>query len=67
MDDNIYMEPSCLSTSSETLDEGALADNGFLCVSRDVKSWRPSYMLDFSDLSIGWYLFTRTVIIPIGP
>ncbi|XP_054788759.1 lysine-specific demethylase JMJ21 isoform X2 [Prosopis cineraria] len=56
MDDNIYMEPSCVSTASETSRQGALADNRSLCgssVNRDVKSWRPSYILDFSDLSIG--------------
>ncbi|KAK4274126.1 hypothetical protein QN277_017404 [Acacia crassicarpa] len=65
MDDNIYMEPSCVSTSSETCGEEAQADNDFLCdssVNRDVKSWRPSYILDFSDLSIGDPIFD---LIPI--
>lgn len=54
MDDNIYMEPSSVcSTSNGSSEDAALVDNGLLSDHDEVKSWRPSYILDFSDLSIG--------------
>ena len=58
MDDNIYMEPSsCISpTSSGNTEDAAMAGDGFLHGNDDggdKKSWCPSYILDFSDLSVG--------------
>ncbi|EXB75365.1 F-box protein [Morus notabilis] len=57
MDDNIHMEPcgdnSCFSGASKDAD---LVDNGYRNSSDDTeegKSWRPSHILDFSDLSMG--------------
>ncbi|MED6155381.1 hypothetical protein PIB30_004813 [Stylosanthes scabra] len=63
MDDNIYMEPSsACSTSSGNIEDASMGDNGHLSSYDEVKSWRPSYILDFSDLSIGDPLFD---LIPI--
>ncbi|KAI4307418.1 hypothetical protein L6164_030610 [Bauhinia variegata] len=66
MDDNIYMEPLCVSscTSGNTEDAG-IVDNGFSIghdEDRNGKSWCPSHILDFSDLSIGDPIFD---LIPI--
>jgi hypothetical protein len=56
MDDNIYMEPSSVcSTSSGNTEDAAQAGNGLLSNHVGVKSWSPSYILDFSDLSMGQY------------
>ncbi|KAG8503228.1 hypothetical protein CXB51_001046 [Gossypium anomalum] len=52
MDDNVYMEPCCTFGSNEI---AALTDNGSVNGHNDggeVKSWRPNYIIDFSDLSI---------------
>ena len=55
MDDNIYMEPSLVcSTSSGNTEDAALS--GFYSSYDEVKCWRPSAILDFSDLSIGPYI-----------
>ncbi|CAI8599082.1 unnamed protein product [Vicia faba] len=63
MDDNIYMEPSLVcSTSSGNTGDAAQVDNGLLSDHDGVKSWCPSYILDFSDLSIGDPIFD---LIPI--
>lgn len=60
MDDNIYMEPSSVcSTSNGSSEDAALVDNGLLSDHDEVKSWRPSYILDFSDLSIGQHFPLR--------
>ncbi|XP_027364189.1 F-box protein At1g78280 isoform X2 [Abrus precatorius] len=63
MDDNIYMEPSsvCL-TSSRNTEDTAQVDSGLLHNYDEVKLWRPSHILDFSDVSIGDRLFD---LIPI--
>ncbi|KAE9603865.1 putative transcription factor & chromatin remodeling &Metalloenzymes JmjC family [Lupinus albus] len=53
MDDNIYMEPSLVSTSSENTEHVTVVENGFPGGIDEVKSWHPSYILDFSNLSIG--------------
>ncbi|KAJ7965736.1 F-box protein family [Quillaja saponaria] len=57
MDDNIYMEPYGISSNSSGNDEDVgRMDNGFSNGCDDAvdgKSWHPSYILDFSDLSIG--------------
>lgn len=54
MDDNIYMEPSLVcSTSSANTEDASRVDNGFFSDHDEVKSWCPSYILDFSDISIG--------------
>lgn len=57
MDDNIHMEPfgdnSCFSGASK---DAGLVDNGYRNSSdatEEGKSWRPSHILDFSDLSMG--------------
>ncbi|GMN45361.1 hypothetical protein TIFTF001_014549 [Ficus carica] len=57
MDDNIHMEPcgsnSCLNGASVDAD---LVENAYQNGSNDPeegKSWRPSHILDFSDLSLG--------------
>ena len=56
MDDNVHMEPnwvgSCLNGNganacSVDISSNDCKDGG------DDKSWRPSHILDFSDLSIG--------------
>lgn len=61
MDDNIYMEPSlACSTSSRNTEDAAQVDNGLLSDHDGVKSWCPSYILDFSDLSIGRYFSLPT-------
>lgn len=62
MDDNIYMKPSlvCSTTSGKT-EDSTMVDNGSLS-NYEVKSWYPSHILDFSDLSIGDPLFD---LIPI--
>ncbi|AES73073.2 putative transcription factor & chromatin remodeling &Metalloenzymes JmjC family [Medicago truncatula] len=63
MDDNIYMEPSSIcSTSSGNTEDAAEGDNGLLSDHVGVKSWCPSYLLDFSDLSLGDPIFD---LIPI--
>ncbi|PSR99866.1 F-box protein [Actinidia chinensis var. chinensis] len=58
MDDNIHMEPSCVShcPTEHTLDADAMHNsyvNGYHDGGGEVTSWRPSHILDFSDLSIG--------------
>lgn len=57
MDDNIHMEPcgsnSCLNGASV---DAYLVENAYQNGSNDPeegKSWRPSHILDFSDLSLG--------------
>ncbi|KAL1344644.1 hypothetical protein HN51_018514 [Arachis hypogaea] len=62
MDDNIYMEPSSAYSISSGNAEDAAKVNGHLSSYDEVKSWHPSYILDFSDLSIGDPLFD---LIPI--
>ncbi|KAA3466584.1 F-box protein isoform X1 [Gossypium australe] len=62
MDDNVYMEPCCTFGSNEI---AALTDNGSVNGHNnggEVKSWRPNYIIDFSDLSIGDPLYD---VIPI--
>ena len=60
MDDNIHMEPSCVShcptkhTSGADLMHNSYV-NGYHDGGGEVTSWRPSHILDFSDLSIGEY------------
>ncbi|KAL9269503.1 Lysine-specific demethylase JMJ21-like protein [Drosera capensis] len=46
MDDNVYMEPSTDSASDGSCTDGRVGEGV-------VKSWKPSYILDFSDLTIG--------------
>lgn len=65
MDDNVHMEPcgvhSCLIGNTNGTD---LVNNGLVNVngcSAGSKSWRPNHILDFSDLSIGWYLLLNSV------
>lgn len=56
MDDNIYMEPSFVSASNGSAKDAGQENKGFSNgsgVHRDVKSWHPSHILDFSNLSIG--------------
>lgn len=68
MDDNIYMEPSSIcSTSSGNTEDAAEGDNGLLSDHVGVKSWCPSYLLDFSDLSLGQYFFFSTCFINLHP
>ncbi|OMP01257.1 hypothetical protein COLO4_12026 [Corchorus olitorius] len=52
MDDNIYMEPCSISCSDGV---APLTDNGSVNGHNngEGKSWRPNFILDFSDLSIG--------------
>lgn len=57
MDDNIHMEPygnrSCSSGSTKDahlLDDGSVTD---FHDSVEGKSWRPSHILDFSNLTLG--------------
>uniref|UniRef100_A0A5B7AND4 Uncharacterized protein n=1 Tax=Davidia involucrata TaxID=16924 RepID=A0A5B7AND4_DAVIN len=57
MDDNIHMEPCWVNSCSigNTPDAG-LMDDGYVNGNNGTgggKSWRPSHILDFSDLSIG--------------
>uniref|UniRef100_A0A5B7AP33 F-box protein n=1 Tax=Davidia involucrata TaxID=16924 RepID=A0A5B7AP33_DAVIN len=57
MDDNIHMEPCWVNSCSigNTPDAGLMDDgyvNGYNGIGGG-KSWRPSHILDFSDLSIG--------------
>ncbi|XP_068312545.1 lysine-specific demethylase JMJ21-like [Pyrus communis] len=66
MDDNIHMEPcganSCLIENTKDnglVTNGSVNGNG---ISAGTKSWRPSHILDFSDLSIGDPIYD---IIPI--
>lgn len=55
MDDNIYMKPSLVCSTPAGNNEGStMLDNGLLS-NHEVKSWCPSHILDFSDLSIGQY------------
>ncbi|RDX72118.1 F-box protein [Mucuna pruriens] len=62
MDDNIYMKPSLVcSTTSGNTEDTTMVDNGLLS-NYEVKSWCPSHIIDFSDLSIGDPLFD---LIPI--
>ena len=56
MDDNVHMEPNCVSSCLN----GNSADACLVGISsngckdgRNDNSWRPSHILDFSDLSIG--------------
>lgn len=52
MDDNVHMEPySVTFSSSGTVADACLVSSG--SVNGDDKLWRPSHILDFSDLSIG--------------
>ncbi|KAI8550342.1 hypothetical protein RHMOL_Rhmol06G0098000 [Rhododendron molle] len=57
MDDNIHMEPCFVSYhSTEHSSDADLMQNGNVNGYRgggEVTSWRPSHILDFSDLSIG--------------
>ncbi|GAB2224257.1 hypothetical protein Droror1_Dr00005009 [Drosera rotundifolia] len=46
MDDNVYMEPSTDSASDSSCTDGRVGEGV-------VKSWKPSYILDFSDLTTG--------------
>lgn len=53
MDDNIIMEPCSAGSSKNDASSGAgLLYNGSGC-SGGLKSWRPSHILDFSNMSIG--------------
>ncbi|ESW08264.1 hypothetical protein PHAVU_009G032400 [Phaseolus vulgaris] len=53
MDDNICMKPSMVcSTTAGNNEDITIVDNGLLS-NYEVKSWCPSHILDFSDLSIG--------------
>lgn len=53
MDDNIIMEPCWVSScSNETTSGTGVLDNGS-GDSGGLKSWRPSHILDFSNMSIG--------------
>ena len=55
MDDNICMKPSMVcSTTAGNNEDITIVDNGLLS-NYEVKSWCPSHILDFSDLSIGQY------------
>jgi len=55
MDDNIYMKPSLVcSTAAANNEDSTMLDNVLLS-NYEVKSWCPSHILDFSDLSIGQY------------
>ncbi|KAJ1386188.1 Protein kinase-like domain superfamily [Sesbania bispinosa] len=62
MDDNIYMEPSSVCSTSSGTEVTALVGNGLSSDYEEVKSWCPSHILDFSDLSIGDPIFD---LIPI--
>ncbi|GLT56427.1 hypothetical protein SLA2020_294690 [Shorea laevis] len=56
MDDNIYMEPCGIRSCSNGNLDAALMENVVMDACDDGgegKSWRPSYLLDFTDLSIG--------------
>ncbi|MCD7471314.1 hypothetical protein HAX54_011650 [Datura stramonium] len=57
MDDNIHMEPCSLtSRSGGTNDDPELIDNvstNGSDLSQPVHAWRPTHILDFSDLSVG--------------
>ena len=58
MDDNIHMEPSCVShcPAEHTSDADPMHNsyvNGYHDGGGEVTSWCPSHILDFSDLSIG--------------
>ncbi|CAN6479935.1 unnamed protein product [Victoria cruziana] len=56
MDDNVYMEPlssdQCLYDSSQGANQG---EHGLTVSSgaSELRRWQPSYILDFSDLSVG--------------
>ncbi|KAK4365163.1 hypothetical protein RND71_016521 [Anisodus tanguticus] len=57
MDDNIHMEPCSLtSRSGGTIDDPELIDNvsaNGSDFSEAMHAWRPTHILDFSDLSVG--------------
>lgn len=56
MDDNIYMEACGIRSCSNGNLDAALLENVPMDACDDGgegKSWRPSYLLDFTDLSIG--------------
>ncbi|GFY85856.1 transferases, transferring glycosyl groups [Actinidia rufa] len=58
MDDNIHMEPSCVShcpteKNSDTHPMHNSYVNGYCDGGGELTSWRPSHILDFSDLSMG--------------
>lgn len=57
MDDNIHMEPcSVASRSAGTIDDPELIDNVYANGSdlgEPRHAWRPTHILDFSDLSVG--------------
>ncbi|CAL5385904.1 unnamed protein product [Camellia sinensis] len=57
MDDNIHMEPCCVSSClTEHTSAADLMHNGYVNGNHggaERTSWRPSHILDFSDLSIG--------------
>ncbi|KAK9165748.1 hypothetical protein Scep_000939 [Stephania cephalantha] len=53
MDDNVYMEPCCVSSFPDDDDAPVSGLSNGHNGSLGQKKWRPSYILDFSDLSIG--------------
>lgn len=61
MDDNIIMEPCWDSSySNETFSGGGVLDNGSGYIGV-IKSWIPSHILDFSNMSIGNRLLLNSV------
>lgn len=58
MDDNIHMEPCNRSCSIGSTKDAHTLDNGSVngCDNTvERKSWRPSHILDFSNLSLGQF------------
>lgn len=75
MDDNVHMEPNCVSSclggnSADAclMDSGS---NGYKDVRYD-ESWCPSHILDFSDLSVGecfsiyWFPYDPEVLFSVS-
>ncbi|KAF6170322.1 hypothetical protein GIB67_043012 [Kingdonia uniflora] len=66
MDDNIYMEPYTSFSGESTPDVTSLVTNGSSGNvhngSSEQRNWRPSHLLDFSDLSIGECFFIACFI-----
>ncbi|XP_043722448.1 F-box protein At1g78280-like [Telopea speciosissima] len=62
MEDNIHMEPSFLSSCSNENVPDANMSMDYSSGNTEQRNWRPSHILDFSDLSIGDPLFD---LIPI--
>lgn len=64
MDDNIHLEPCRANSGSTVPDIDYNTADGCKGSTEEV-SWRPSHILDFSDLSIGDYLSLIQLVFPV--